>query len=99
MLAFIRVFLSRVLAPLIASFAAWVAVRFGVDIDAANQQQLIESIIVWVLTIFTVVYGIAHKLIDRKLNPGDAASTTLAESEKDEHETLSGFAAREKGGG
>lgn len=55
--------LSRVLGALAGGVAAWVTAKTGVDWTPE---------IIW--TIGLTVYGVVHKLIDKKVNPADTAA-------------------------
>lgn len=77
-------YVSRFVAAFVAFFVTWLAAK-GINLDAESQIQLkalLET------TIFTIIYAITHRSIDKVVNPGDAASSHLAKSEKGEAEQL-----------
>jgi ATP/ADP translocase len=79
-MSIVRLFLGRWIAGLIAAFVAWAATK-GIDITADTQKDLVEKIVAMALAIFGILYPFLHKLLDRWINPGDAASAHLAEKE------------------
>jgi uncharacterized membrane protein (DUF441 family) len=80
----LRPFFSRIAAALVAFVVTWLTAK-GIDLDQdaqSNLRQLIET------TIYIIVYAISHRVIDKRVNPGDAASSHLATSEKAETAVL-----------
>jgi ATP/ADP translocase len=77
----LRPFISRLLAALLAGVCTWLAVRFGFTIDAATQQQLVEAIVGVIVTYMTL-YAASHRVIDKRINPDDAASSHAAAAGK-----------------
>lgn len=82
---FLSAWLGRVLAIWIAALAAWLLVHFGIAIPVEARTKLVEALVGVVIPILISLYAIVHKLIDRKLNPGDAAAPQLVANEKIEH--------------
>jgi hypothetical protein len=80
----LRPLLSRVFAAWIAAFVVYLQFKFGITLDAETQAALLTVM----LGSFTTIYAIAHKFIDRYINPGDAASSHLAVVEKAEVKEL-----------
>lgn len=78
MLNLIRPVLARVVASLMAAFFAWLAVRWGVTIDADTQAETIEAAIGLMLAVFGVVYALVHKALNARFNPADTATPALA---------------------
>jgi uncharacterized membrane protein len=78
MIDFLRPFLSRIIAGWVAAFVAYLSTKFGVTLDAETQ----AGILAVLLGIFTTVYSIVHRVLDKKINPGDAASSHLAAKEQ-----------------
>jgi hypothetical protein len=75
-------YLPRIIAAAIAAFAGTSAAH-GIEIDPEQQEALGNF--------FTlVIYAVAHKLISRKANPADAATTTLAVAGKSEQKARKG---------
>lgn len=72
-----RAVISRLISPLIATLAVWlVGVGFLREDDAAT---FISSGVTLVeLLIWGMVYGVGHRLIDRRANPADAATPEAA---------------------
>lgn len=67
-----RVFISRIIAPVIAALVGWLT-SIGLDLDPGFGPALTEATTWLILAIFGAIYGIVHRLIDKKLNPGDVA--------------------------
>lgn len=84
MLTFFRPILARLLAAAIAGFCGWLVVRFGINVDADTQQQLAEALVGIVLPIVLGLYAVAHKWLNKRINPGDTASSHLAEKSQAE---------------
>jgi hypothetical protein len=70
----LRPFASRIIASIVAAFASYLLVHFGVTLDAATQDGLRAV----TLGLFGVVYSVVHKLLDKTANPSDAASSHIA---------------------
>lgn len=88
MWAFIRPILSRVLASWIAAIAIWLAAHYNVVLDETAQQQLAAGFLAMLFAIGQTVYAVVHRVADKKLNPGDAASNHLADKESTEAAVL-----------
>jgi hypothetical protein len=84
MMTAIRPYLARVLAAWIAAAAGWVSGQVGVEITPDEQLAIFNAILGVTLT----VYAVAHRLLDARLNPSDAASPSMAERENIRHEQL-----------
>lgn len=66
MLESLRPLISRFAGALIGAAAGMLTTKLGIPIDAPSQASLTTAVVV-------AAYGIAHKLMDRKLNPADSA--------------------------
>lgn len=88
MISFLRPIIGRLVAAWVAGLCTWLAVRFGVVIPEEAQTRMIESLVMWVIPILLTIYSLAHKLINSKVNPGDAATPKMAKLEKRENEHL-----------
>lgn len=89
-----QVFLSRIIAAWIAGLCGWLMAKYGIGIDPANQAELVGHLVGVIIPVMTTIYAVAHKLLSKKTNPGDAASSHLAERESAETAQLkarSGF--------
>lgn len=84
MLDTIRPFLSRIIAAGVASLAGLVAGKLGFEISTEDQAALASSLATFVTL---VIYALAHRLIDKKANPGDAAAVSIARQEKAQAES------------
>lgn len=76
----LRPYASRVIAAWVGAGAAYVETRFGVILDPDTKANLV----VGAVAVYGTVYPIIHRLLDKKWNPGDAASTHQAVAEKAE---------------
>ncbi len=83
----LRPFLSRALASVIATLITWLLSK-GIDVGKDAAGQLTEVATTVLIGAFTLFYGVIHRTIDKKVNPGAAASSTLATREKSEATTL-----------
>lgn len=79
-----QVFLARILAAWIAGLAGWLMVKFGIAITPEDQANFVTHLVGIVIPAMTTIYAIIHKMVSKKLNPGDAASSHLAEREASE---------------
>lgn len=75
------IMVSRVLGAAVAGGAAWLASKYAVTIPDETQRELVNQAI-GVLTVGLATYGVGHKLIDNKVNPGDSANHALATEAK-----------------
>lgn len=91
---FLGTILGRVIAAWIAGLATFLMTKYGVLIDAEQQKHLVEYTVGLILPLFITIYSILHKVLNKKLNPGDAASVHIAEQEKTEHSVLTRSAGR-----
>lgn len=82
MMDFLRPVLGRLAAVLIASLVSWLTAK-GVDVPAETQQAWIEATVGLMLLVFGVVYAVAHKLINTKVNPTDAAAPSAVTAGKE----------------
>lgn len=74
----LRPFLSRLIAPVIAAACGAVAHKTGIVVDDATVTAAVVA----------GAYGIAHKMLDKKLNPADSASAHLAAQGKTDRATI-----------
>jgi Mn2+/Fe2+ NRAMP family transporter len=86
MIAIIRAFLGRIIGAAVAGVAVWLLSKFGVVLTDEQQVRITEAAIIILMVVFTAIYSIVHKLVNTKLNPGDAAAPMLVEKEKNEAE-------------
>lgn len=84
MLNFFRPMLSRVVGAWVAALAVWLSAKLGIVLDDNAQEQIIAGAIAVAFALAQTVYAIVHRSLDKRLNPGDAASSHLADKEKTE---------------
>lgn len=76
---------SRAVASCIGALLGYLALRLGVQIDPS----ITEAASIGIAGFFTSLgYGISHKLLDKKLNPSDAATSQLVAQGKSENRRL-----------
>jgi hypothetical protein len=80
----LRPYISRIIAGWVAALVVYLNTKYGISLDGDTQ----AAILTVSLGIFTTIYSIAHRLIDKKVNPGDAASSHLAAQEQTEAQGL-----------
>ena len=71
MLDNLRPFLSRVVGAVVGALAGMLSTKVGIQLDPSTQASITTAVVVG-------AYGVAHKIIDKKLNPADSASKNLA---------------------
>lgn len=74
----LRPFLSRIIAGLVGTLAAYLETKFQIIVNPDTKAALVSG----ALGVFSIIYPITHRLLDKKINPGDAASSHLAVAEK-----------------
>lgn len=67
-----RELISRLIAPFIAAFVLWLG--HYLPLGPEFQQSLSDVVVLFIGALFTAIYGVFHKIIDKKTNPLDAAS-------------------------
>jgi hypothetical protein len=77
--AILRPYLARILAAWIAAASGWAASAIGVEVTPEEQMAIFNA----ALGVGLTVYAVAHRLIDSRLNPADAASPSVAEAHAD----------------
>lgn len=87
----LRPFLSRQLASAIGALAAYLMLRYGVDLDTETQAGLV-AVGMWV---GNAVYSFIHKLMDKKLNPADVAKAPTETGIQNHLESRKALAVRE----
>ena len=71
MLDSLRPFVSRVVGAVIGALAGILATKVGIQVDPSTQASITTAVVVG-------AYGVAHKVVDKRLNPADSASKRLA---------------------
>lgn len=84
----LRPYLARIIAGLIASGCAWLAAKYGLSITPDIQSHAVEALVGFMLAVFSLLYSFLHKLLDKKINPADSASSHLAAKGLAEHERM-----------
>jgi hypothetical protein len=73
MLDNLRPFVSRVVGAVVGALAGMLSTKVGIQVDPSTQASITTAVVVG-------AYGIAHKALDKKLNPSDSASKKLSAS-------------------
>lgn len=69
-----RAFVSRIVAGPVAALVAWL-VGMGLELGAGFSTALTEAATLFGVAVVTALYGVVHRLIDRRgVNPADAAA-------------------------
>ena len=74
----LRVLLSRILASIFLAMIGALARYFGFELDDDTKKEMVDGLLVFVLPLVFLLYGVAHKVLDRWISPGDTASGRLA---------------------
>jgi UDP-N-acetylmuramyl pentapeptide phosphotransferase/UDP-N-acetylglucosamine-1-phosphate transferase len=85
--AFLRPFISGIVGSIVAGAVAWLAAR-GINLDQDSQAKLVEWLVGFILPLFGTIFSITHKTVAKYTNPGDAATSQLAEEHHIENEQL-----------
>lgn len=72
-----RAIFSRIAAAIVAVFLTFVAGTLGIEVSPAVHDSLVEGVTLLGLGIWGVLYALLHRLIDRRINPSDAAKHPL----------------------
>lgn len=83
----LRPYISRVIASLVTALITWLLSK-GIDLGADAAGHLTEAGTTLAIGGFMLIYSIIHRSLDKKLNPGDAASSHLAKAEAVESKDL-----------
>lgn len=75
---------SRVIGAWVAAAAVYLSSKFGIVLDDNAQEQIMAGAIAVAFALAQTIYAIVHRVIDKRVNPGDAASSHLAAVEKQE---------------
>jgi hypothetical protein len=67
--------LKPFLARIAGSIAGFVVTFLSAHEIATLSNDDITTIVSFIVLVFSIVYGIVHKLLDKKLNPSDTAVT------------------------
>jgi uncharacterized membrane protein len=70
MLDNLRPFVSRLVGAAIGALAGMLSTKVGIRVDPTTQASITTAIVVG-------AYGLVHKILDKKVNPADSASTKL----------------------
>lgn len=85
---------ARILAAWIAALASYLLAKYGVTIDANDQASIVTHLLGVAIPVFMTIYAIVHKVLNKKMNPGDAASVHLADKESGEAAQLKALDSR-----
>lgn len=85
---FWRPFLAKIIAPFVGFAATWLKHKYNIDFGVDEQNQVVLQLTD--LLVFAITTGLAAVAINKKANPGNAASAHLAAREKHEAVVLKG---------
>lgn len=80
-MSFLQTVLARILAAWIAGLAGFLMAKFDIGIKPEDQAAIVTHLVGIIIPTIMTVYALVHKLLNKHLNPGDAASTHLAEKQ------------------
>lgn len=70
-----RALISRIVAGPIAALVTFL-VGLGIEVGAGFETALTDAVTLFILAVLTSAYGVIHRLIDKRVNPGDVADTS-----------------------
>lgn len=86
--SWLRVIAGRIIGALAAGFVGWILAKLGIELAPEDRNAVADSVVAAGMTIVLIAYSLVHKIVDRKVNPGDTASGRLAEMAKVQREHL-----------
>lgn len=78
----LRPFIAKFIAPFIGLAITYLNKRYGMEFNDNDAAQAIASLVD--LVVFSIATGVSAVTINKKVNPGNAASSHLAAVEKTE---------------
>lgn len=69
-----RTLVSRIIAGPIAALVMWL-IGMGIEVGTGFETALNEAATLLVIAVGGSLYGVAHKLLDKRINPLDAAKS------------------------
>ncbi len=75
-----RAIIGRIAAVIVAFIVTFVAGTLGVEVTEDTAATLTEAVTLLGMALFTIVYAVGHKLINRRINPADAAAPAAIET-------------------
>lgn len=78
-----RAIIGRVAAAIVAAALTWVAGVAGIEVTQETAATLTEAVTLLGMGLFTIMYAVGHRLIDRRINPADAASPAAIQAGQD----------------
>jgi hypothetical protein len=70
-----RAIISRIAAVVVGALVVWLADAAGVHVSPEATAALTEGLTMLGIGLWMAAYAVAHKLIDRRINPADVART------------------------
>lgn len=68
-----RAIIGRIAAAVVATLLTWLAGSLGLEVTEETRATLVEAVTLLGLGLWGVLYAVAHKTLNRWLNPGDTA--------------------------
>lgn len=72
--------IARIAGALAAGILTWLGGLLGVEFSPEDNAALAGVIV----SVILIIYGVVHKQIDKRVNPADAADTSLIERGKEQ---------------
>lgn len=85
--SFLRPFVSGIVGALVASLVGFLSSK-GINIGQDTQTQIVEYVVAIIVPLTLGAFHITHKIVAKWTNPGDAATSQLAEEHIHENEQL-----------
>lgn len=79
----LRPFLAAILSIPLRMLAGWLAAHGYAEITGEQIDKAVYALLVWILPVLSALGIIFRRLVDKKANPGNAASSHVARVEKD----------------
>lgn len=77
-----RAIVGRAAAAIVAAIVTWIASVFGIEVTAETAATWTDALTVLGIGFWGVAYAVIHKLLDRHINPADAAAPEAVEAGK-----------------
>ncbi len=91
MFSFLRPFIAPAIMPFLGAALAYLATRFGIVYSPEQQTQITEgavSAVLWLFATAASLTGIAKVVLNKKINPANAASSELVQEGKDANRSI-----------
>lgn len=70
-----NVFLSRLVAAILAPLLVYLSTRFPFLREFLADPDNVSAIVSYIVGVVLLIYGLVHRLLDKKFNPADVAKS------------------------